>query len=103
MLIMNEGVIPRPLTDAGGRGVPLTLESSGLETFRKWVVAGQHAICRRNLAPPRHTEFLPQRVCVCLCRAWRDSEPLTDFVVRAAECDQPNDFNLTSRERGGRI
>jgi hypothetical protein len=74
--------------------VPLTPESSGLEALCERVVARYRAVRSWDLAPPRDAEFLPQSVSVCLCRSRRDAEPLPDFFVRAAYCDQAYDFHL---------
>jgi hypothetical protein len=57
----------------------------------------------RNLPPPRDSELLSKDVAVRLCRAGRDPEALSHFVVRAAECDQPDHLQLPLGEPRHRV
>src|ERR687887_2042592 len=76
---------------------------SRLEAWGEGVLSSERAVCNWDLPPPRAPELLPKHVAVRFGCARRDTEPLTDFLVGAAGCDQLDDLALAIGDRRLRL
>src|SRR5919197_4521454 len=69
------------------------------EVVCEGVVPCQRPVRKRDLAPPRNAELVPEHVGVGLCRARGYAEPVPDLLVRQARSDQLHHLPLPVGER----